>query len=265
MSWLQAVVLALVQGLTEFLPISSSAHLVLTSQWLGWEDQGLTFDMAVHGGSLVAICAVVRTEIGSLLRGLSTLRPAATDRRLALQVLVATLPVAVVGLLMAGVVERSLREAWIIALTSILFGLLLGWADRRAGAASDSVYGLAWSAVLVVGLAQALAVVPGTSRSGVTMTAALALGVARPAAARLSFLLAVPVMSLVAARSALDLAVAPMDGPPVLLVGVAFAVSAVSAYAAARWLLAWLEGRGMTPFVVYRVILGVGILVWYLF
>lgn len=264
-TWVQAVVLALVQGVTEFLPISSSAHLVLTSQWLGWPDQGLTFDMAVHGGSLLAICAVVRTELVAMVRAF--LAPdrggGAADRRLALQLLLATAPVAVVGWLAADFVERGLRQAWVIGLTSIVFGLLLGWADRRAGSAESDFRDLAWGTVLAIGMAQALAVVPGTSRSGVTMTAALAIGLARPAAARLSFLLAVPVMLLVGIKSGLDLAAAPGDGPGLGMVALAFVVSAVSAYFAARWLLGWLERRRMRPFVAYRVILGVGILISY--
>ncbi|MDX1645243.1 MAG: undecaprenyl-diphosphate phosphatase [Thermoanaerobaculia bacterium] len=262
MTWLQATILALVQGVTEFLPISSSAHLVLTSRWLGWEDQGLTFDMAVHAGSLVAICAVVRGELGAVVRAVATPRRRSPERRLAVALVVATIPVAVVGLLGAGWVERSLRQEWVIGLTSILFGLLLGWADRRAGTTAVALEDLSWKAIVLIGLAQAVAVVPGTSRSGVTMTAALALGLSRPGAARLSFLLAVPVMALVALKSALDVAVRPVGAAAPHLVAVGFVVAGVAAYAAARWLLGWLERADMRPFVAYRVILGVGILVW---
>lgn len=255
--------MALVQGLTEFLPISSSAHLVLTSRWLGWEDQGLAFDMAVHAGSLVAICAVVRRELGAMARALARPLRRSPDRRLALQLVVATLPVAAVGLVAADRVDEALREVWVIALTSILFGLLLGWADRLAGRFPGGLLDISWGAIVLIGLAQALAVVPGTSRSGVTMTVALALGLSRPIAARLSFLLAVPVMGLVAVHSAVDLVVRPPGSPDPRLVVLGFAVSALTAYAAARWLLAWLARSDMRPFVVYRVILGAGILIWY--
>lgn len=261
MELVQAAVLGLVQGITEFVPVSSSAHLILTSYLLGWEDQGLAFDMAVHAGSLLALLAYLRRDLGrvvaAMLPGSSLASPA--DRRLGWQLLVATVPVAVAGLLLQGSVEAHLRTPRVVAVALIVFGLLL-WIADRLGDGARRIETLSWAAAMTIGLAQVLAIVPGTSRSGVTMTAALALGLARTEAARFSFLLAVPVLSLVAGKALLDLAAGGGDGMSGAAIATGFVVSAVAAYAAVAWLLRWLNTRGMTPFTVYRVILGVGIL-----
>ncbi len=264
MSLLQAAILGLVQGITEFVPVSSSAHLILTSYVLGWEDQGLGFDMAVHAGSLLALIAYLRRDLVGILRALvGRASDGAGERRLAWQLAVATVPVAIVGLALRGWVEETLRSPVVVASALIFFGLLLWLADRwgRSGA---SIQTLTWGAVLLIGCAQCLAIVPGTSRSGVTMTAALVVGLARADAARFSFLLAVPVLSLVAAKTALDLATGGSLGQPAAAIATGFVVSAVAAYLAVAWLLRWLRTGSMTPFTVYRVILGLGILTLFL-
>lgn len=266
MSLRAALVLGLVQGLTEFLPISSSAHLILASWAVGWPDQGLAFDMAVHAGSLVAIVALLRRELAELVRGLaaSLRQPRATPTpagRLARALLLATVPVAVTGLLAQELVATQARRVGLIAATSIGFGLLLGWADRW-GRGQRVLAGVGWRDALLVGFAQALAIVPGVSRSGVTMTAALFLGLGRTDAARFSFLLSVPVGLLVAAKDAVDLGVGGLPRDQLGAMAIGFAVAAVSAYAAADALLAWLRRGGMLPFVVYRVVLGIWLLVW---
>lgn len=259
MDWMQAVLLGLVQGVTEFLPISSSAHLILTSYLLGWEDQGLAFDMAANSGSLVAVIACFAgswRKLAAAGLGLAGSDPA--DRRLAGQLLLATVPVAVAGLAFQGWLAVAGRGIALIAATTLLFGLLLDWADRRGVGRAD-LAALGWRAALAIGLMQALALVPGTSRSGVTITAALLVGLSREAAVRFSFLLAVPVGLLVAAKDLLDL----WRAPPTVAVGpvaVGFVVSAVAAYAAIRWLLGWVRRRDFRLFVVYRVALGLALL-----
>lgn len=265
MSLLQAAILGLVQGITEFVPVSSSAHLILTSYLLDWEDQGLAFDMAVHAGSLIALILYLRHDLrriaaAMLLRSNPALQ---ADRRLGWQLGVATLPVAVMGLLLQSTVEAHLRNPGVVAVSLIVFGVLL-WVADRWGKGSGRIYALSWGAVLVIGSAQALAMVPGTSRSGVTMTAALAIGLARTESARFSFLLAVPVLSLVAAKTAWDLTSGAVESPPTAALAVGFLVSAVAAYAAVEWLLRWLRTGSMAPFALYRVILGLGILTLYL-
>lgn len=258
MSWLQAIVLGVVQGVTEFLPISSSAHLILTSQLLGWPDEGLAFDMAANTGSLAAVLVCFADDWRRLLGGaLGVPEVDAESRRRLGQLALATVPVAVAGLALQSQVAAGARQVGLIAATSILFGLLLGWADRR-GVGGAELVSPGWAGALAVGLAQALALVPGTSRAGVTITAGLLIGLSRPAAVRFSFLLAVPVGLLVAAKNALDLAGGGAAWGSEIAVG--FLVSGLSAYIAIRWLLRWVRRRDLTGFVVYRVILGLVLL-----
>ena len=258
MSWLQAVVLGIVQGVTEFLPISSSAHLILTSQLAGWQDEGLVFDMAANTGSLVAVIVCFAGDWRRLLAGAVGWTGAAPQARRQLGMLaLATVPVALAGFLLQNVVSAVARQIGLIAATSILFGLLLGWADRRRAGGLD-LASFGWAAALFVGLAQAVALLPGTSRAGVTITAGLLVGLSRPAAVRFSFLLAVPVGLLVGAKNVLDLAGTGGEWGVEIVIG--FVVSGLSAFLAIRWLLRWVGRRDLMGFVVYRVILGLALL-----
>ena len=265
MSYLQAAILALVQGITEFLPISSSAHLILVPYLFDWPDQGLAFDIATNTGSLVAVMIYFRRDLWAIVRAGVASLPTLADRRawsawgpdtrLAWAVALGTVPLAIAGLLLADLVAGVLRSPMVIATTSILFGLVLGWADK-AGAKSRELERLDWKDTVLVGVAQAVALIPGTSRSGITMTAGLARGLDREAAARFSFLLAVPAGILVALHDLLLIAQGEVPagdlGP--MLVGLLLA--GVSAYVVIGWLLAWLKRQSMTIFVVYRVALG---------
>jgi undecaprenyl-diphosphatase len=257
MDTLQAVILALVQGLTEFLPISSSAHLILVPRLLGWQDQGLAFDVAVHVGTLVAVVAYFRHEVGRMLVAwLQSLggRGMNTDARLAWYVILGTVPAVIAGLLLHDLVESSLRSPYVIACATVIFGLVLWWADRYGRQRRDE-HTLRVVDVLLIGCAQALALIPGTSRSGITMTAALALGLTRTGAARFSFLLSIPVILMAGVYEALKLS--ELAGPvawDVLLVGTA--VAAVSAWLCIHFFLQLVERIGMLPFVIYRLLLG---------
>ncbi len=259
-----AVILGLVQGITEFLPISSSAHLILTSYLLGWEDQGLSFDIALHLGSMLAVVVYLRKDIGSMMRGLS-LRgsgdiESATQTSLAQALLVGTIPVALAGITMLGFVESTGREPVLIATTSIVFGIGLLIADRK-GTHERTLRTIGWRDGLLIGLGQALALIPGTSRAGITMTVALALGYKRAVAARFSFLLAIPVSALVAGKQLLDArsgAGLAID-PSLFLIG--FVVSGVSAYLAIGFLITWVKRQDYSLFAAYRVVLGFVILV----
>ncbi len=168
MSLIVILVLALVQGLTEFLPVSSSAHLILAGRMVGESDQGLAFDVAAHLGTLLAVCIYFRRELGGFLRAGISGRPAA-ERRLGLQILAATLPAAIVGWLFHDWIGGVLRDPRIIGAATIVFGILLGVADRAPKTIRDE-HALGWRGTMIVGLAQVLALVPGTSRSGITMT-----------------------------------------------------------------------------------------------
>ena len=266
MDTLQILTLSLVQGLTEFLPISSSAHLILAPRLFGWADQGLAFDVAVHLGTLAAVVGYFRREVAAILAGFfSTLGPGkavTADARLGWLIILATLPVMILGLLMKGLVEGDLRSPLVIATTTIGFGLLLWIYDRKSRRARDE-WSLSWRDALVIGLFQALAIIPGTSRSGITITAGLMLGLTRKAASRFSFLLSIPTILMSGALVTLDLirAEQAVDWSPLLL---GATLSFVTAYLCIHLFLQFIERMGMLPFVLYRFALGAVILLLFL-
>jgi len=264
MTWLQIIVLAIVQGLTEFLPISSSGHLVLAPTFLGWSDQGLAFDVAVHFGSLLAVCAFFRRDIAGLLRGgleLLSLKAESTQAKLALGLALGTIPAALAGLTLAGWIEANLRDPRVIVVTLSGYGVLMLLADRY-GSRRRNITDVTLADALIVGCAQALALVPGTSRSGVTITAGRLLGIARQDAARFSFLLSVPVILLASGYKGLELVLG--DAPvPWNELGVGVAVSAVVAYASIEFFMRFVSRIGLLPFAVYRLALA-GVIVYVL-
>ncbi len=265
MSWLEIVVLALIQGLTEFLPISSSAHLILPSQVLGWEDQGLLFDVAVHVGTLIAVMLYFRQDIYILIKAWLrqvTGQGGSQEARLAWYVILGTIPAGLAGFLGSDWIEENLRSAMVIALATIGFGILLGVADRKTG--SRDMQQLSLKDALVIGFSQALALIPGTSRSGITMTAALFLGLNRDTAARFSFLLSIPLIMAAGLLKGLELAETGTDSQ-FTVVAVATGLSAVSAYACIHLFLKFLEKLSFMPFVIYRLLLGVLLLGWVAF
>ena len=267
MSILQAVVLALIQGITEFLPISSSAHLILAPRLLGWHDQGLVFDIATNTGSMLAVIVYFWRDLWQLLK--ESLGHLASPRQvfrnpapLGPALVLATVPILIGGFLLSHWISTAARDPQLIAIDAIVFGLLLLWADRTARS-ERTLVDLRWLDALKVGLAQAFSLVPGTSRSGVTMTAGLAIGFTRAEAARLSFLMSIPTGLAVLAWDVKELF---ENGPPAggwLAIGVGLAVSAITSYLVIGFLLSWLRRAGMTPFVIYRILLGLTILAVY--
>lgn len=251
MDLLQALVLALVQGVTEFLPISSSGHLILVPGLLGWTDQGLGFDIAVHVGTLAAVIAYFRREL--LGMAFSVFRPGSADFDLALKLLVATVPTGLAGLAFADLVETSLRTAAVIAATTAGFGVVL-WAADRYGRGRRTEHGLGWAGAIAIGCAQALALIPGTSRSGITMTMGLALGLSREAAGRFSFLLAVPAIGMAAAWQIRQFLEAPAPVPWGTL-GIATAAAAATAFVTIALFLNLIGRIGMGVFAGYRLLL----------
>lgn len=266
MDLLQVIILALTQGLTEFLPISSAAHLILLPELLGWEDQGLAFDVAVHVGTLIAVLTYFRRELrvmaGDWIRSITQGRHTA-DSRLAWGVILGTIPVGLAGLLFKGIIETELRSALVIAVTTIGFGLLLWWADH-SGRRSRDEHTLRMRDILLIGCAQALALIPGTSRSGITIMAGLMLGLTREAAARFSFLLSIPVIALAGGLNAIDVARGDVPLPWTdMLVGAA--IAGIVAYWTIHFFIELLSRIGLAPFVIYRLLLGAVLLfVFYL-
>jgi undecaprenyl-diphosphatase len=256
MSILQVIVLAVIQGLTEFLPVSSSAHLILPSVLLSWPDQGLAFDVAVHVGTLAAVVTYFRKDLLQMCSawlGDSIRFKTSSDSRLLWYVGFATVPAGLAGLVFDDFIEQHLRSIVVIATTTMFFGLLLGVADKYSSKALN-LKALTGRQALIIGCAQALALVPGTSRSGITMTAALALGFDRVAAARFSFLLSIPIIALSGGYKSLELAL--MNNVPWFEISVATLLSAVTAYACIHTFLALVNRLGMMPFVWYRLALG---------
>lgn len=257
MDLVHVVVLAVMQGLVEFLPISSSGHLILVPALLGWSDQGLAFDVAVHLGTLSAVVIYFRHELLGLLHAAFDVRE--KDFELAWSLVLATVPLGIAGLLMADLVDGVLRSPAVIAATTAGFGVLLWLADVfNRGTRSEHELGM--RRVVLIGLAQVLALVPGTSRSGITMTAGLALGLSRAAAARFSFLLSVPAIGMAASWETYQLVV---TSEPVLWGTLALAtlLSAVTAFAAIATFLRFIERAGMWGFAVYRLVLAAVIVI----
>ncbi|MCY0965926.1 undecaprenyl-diphosphate phosphatase [Parathalassolituus penaei] len=254
----ETVVLALLQGITEFLPISSSAHLILPSQMFGWPDQGLAFDVAVHFGTLLAVVAYFRKDLQNMIVGWLTTgftRTPNDDARLSWMVAIATVPAVVFGLLGEHFIEDNLRSTAVIATTTIIFGIVLGLSDR-ATVRHNNLAQMTLTLALVIGFAQAMALIPGTSRSGITMTAALFLGFNRVDSARFSFLLSVPLILAAAGLKTLEL-LQNMDGVDWSMLFLGLAVSGISAWLVISFFLEFIGRIGMLPFVIYRLFLGV--------
>jgi undecaprenyl-diphosphatase len=255
-SWLQTIVLAIVQGLTEFLPISSSGHLVLVPAIFGWTDQGLIFDVAVHLGSLAAVCVYFRKDLAGLVAGGVRLLAGSgesPESRMALYIMIGTIPAAITGLLFAGWIEANLRNPVVIVFTLSGYGVLMALADRLGR--QQRIFATArLKDAIIIGIAQALALVPGTSRSGVTISAAMILGFQRQDAARFSFLLSAPVIMLAAAFESSMLFVEETQFAwAQLAIGVS--ISAVVAYFSIDFFMRFVNVIGLLPFAIYRLVL----------
>lgn len=257
MTILQTLILGILQGITEFLPISSSAHLILVPVIAGWQDQGVAFDLAVHVGTLLAVVLYFRKDLLAITHDgvMSVIKGQRVGQsRLAWAVVLGTIPTGLAGLALIDLIDTSLRSVSIIVITTVVFGLLLGIADASNRAERD-LSRLTWLDVAFIGVAQAVSLIPGTSRSGITITAGLLLGLTREAAARFSFLLAIPITALAASVKIIELAQSEIvvDWMHFLLGGI---TSFITAILAIHFFLQWLNRFGMMPYVIYRLVLG---------
>jgi undecaprenyl-diphosphatase len=270
MDVVQILFLACIQGLTEFLPISSSGHLIITPILFGYSLQSLAFDVAVHVGTLAAVIAYFRHELATMsVAALGSLRHRSLgdpNARLAWMIVVATLPILVLGFPLKSLLELIRQDdrvvELVVASTTIGFGLLL-WLADRAGKRQRDEYSVRWGTALIIGLFQAIAIVPGTSRSGITMTAALFLGLTRRAASRFSFLLSIPTILIAGAVETKALLSSPTPvawGELLLGAGLSFVV----AYLTIHFFLQFIERISMFPFVLYRLMLG-ALIFWFVF
>lgn len=264
MDWFQVVFLALLQGLTEFLPVSSSAHLILPSQLFGWTDQGLAFDVGVHIGSLTAVMIYFRQDIWRMLAawtGSIAGRGHSTDSVLAWYVILATIPAVVAGFMFNAAIDHYGRSILVIAGTTLIFGALLWWADVSRTEVRP-LEKITFKDAVIIGLAQAVALIPGTSRSGITITAGLMLGLNRQSAARFSFLLSIPVILGAGLLKGLELLETGTGDQWTMIVS-GTVLAAISAYCCIHLFLKWLDRVGMLPFVIYRMLLGFVLLAVY--
>jgi len=250
-NFLQWIVLALIQGLTEYLPISSSAHLILVSKIMGWKDQGLIMDIAAHGGSLFAVMWYFKSEIAKLFQG--------NNWKLFNQLALASVPLAIIGYTFADFIEKNLRSPVVIALSSIVFGLVLYLSDKVGKARRQKPQDIGMKHALLIGLSQICALIPGASRSGVTMSAAMAQGFSRTKAANFSFLLAIPALLMTTAYGVLKTFKEPEEYN---LIGVIIVMIAsfLSSLLSIKVFLNLIERISLSVFVWYRVILAVLIL-----
>ena len=256
------LVLAFVQGITEFLPISSSGHLVLTSKVLAWPDQGLLIDVAVHLGTLAAVMIYFWRDLWRISVGMACLAigRGGPSARLSGYILLATIPVFIAGYFGRDHISMYLRNIEIIAWATIGFGVLLWIADKSGLTVRRIEHLSIWNA-LFIGLAQVLALIPGTSRSGITMTAGRFLGLERAAAARFSLLLSIPTIIGAGILGGLEL-LESGDFQPSQDVFFAMAFSFIAGLLSIAAMMRWLTHAGFTPFVIYRILLGVGLLYW---
>ncbi len=256
MTTLQIVILAIVQGLTEFLPVSSSGHLVLVPYLFEWTDQGLAFDVAVHFGSLVAVCIFFRKDIASLITGALQVLGGnikTPESRMALGIALGTIPAALAGLLFASWIEGNLRQPIVLVYTLAGYGIVMALADRF-GRRDRSIAGIGLRDAIIIGCAQSLALVPGTSRSGITITAARILGFERQDAARFSFLLSAPVIFLAAGYKFVEL----MSSNATVAwgqLGLGALVACVVAYISIQFFMRVVTRIGLAPFSIYRLLL----------
>ncbi len=263
-SWIEAIVLGLVQGLTEFLPISSSGHLLVVSKAFGWEDPGAAFTAVTQLGTVAAVVLYFWRDIVRILSAWfrSLFRPELRgdlSAREGWYVIVGTIPIVILGVAFSHQIETAARNLWLVATMLIVLGLILAVADR-AGARARTISDLNMRDGVLYGLAQACALIPGVSRSGATISAGLFLGYTREAATRYSFLLSIPAVLLSGVYEAKKIggAGATVDwGPTLLATVIAFVVG----YAVIAWLLRYVSSHSFMPFVIYRVTLGVVILV----
>jgi undecaprenyl-diphosphatase len=265
MGWVEAIVLGVVQGLTEFLPISSSAHLRLVGELFGWSDPGAAFTAIIQIGTEAAVLLYFRKDIARIivawLGSLAGRRKGDADARMGWLIIIGSIPIVVLGLLFQDSIETTLRDLRIVAICLVAFSLILFWADR-VGSKRRELGDLTVGHGIGFGFAQAMALIPGVSRSGGTITAGLFLGYSRAAAARYSFLLAIPAVlgsGVFQAYEALTGDVAGRGvawGPTLLATVIGFGVGLT----VIAWLLRYLDRGSFTPFVVYRVLLGLLVL-----
>lgn len=265
MDLLAAALLGMVQGLTEFLPISSSAHLILARAFFGWDAGafGSAFDVACHVGTLVAVVVFFRADIGALIRGLPAIGRGPGDpvARRAWLIAAGTVPIVIVGSLFADVIETRVRTP-VVAATALAIGAGLLLVIERIGRAGRGEDALTMSGAFAIGVAQAAALVPGVSRSGATIATGMALGLRREVAARFTFLMSVPAILAAAVKKGLELRALPVDADVVTLFAIGMVTSGVVGYVTVKYFIRFLASHRLDVFAWYRLGLAAATFAW---
>ena len=260
MDTLQLILLSVVQGLTEFLPVSSSAHLVLLSEFLGEEDQGIIFDVGVHFGTLLAALVYFRSDLKKMIINLGSHKLLSEENNLTTNLVIGVIPILLVGFLLRDFVNLHLRNSEVIAYATIIFGIFLYIAQLRKG--KEDLDSVNLKQALIIGLFQCLALIPGTSRSGITITAGLFLGLSATAASRFSFLLAIPTIGAIALAELIRISFIDITDNGTEL-SIALIISFLVAYISIDMFLKLIDRIGFTPFVIYRLLLGGWLLMYW--
>ena len=260
MDTLQLILLSLVQGLTEFLPVSSSAHLVLLSEFLGEEDQGIIFDVGVHFGTLLAALVYFRSDLKKMIINLGSHKLLSKENNLTTNLVIGVIPILLAGFLLRDFVNLHLRNSEVIAYATIIFGIFLYIAQLRKG--KEDLDSVNLKQALIIGLFQCLALIPGTSRSGITITAGLFLGLSATAASRFSFLLAIPTIGAIALAELIRISFIDITDNGTEL-SIALIISFLVAYISIDMFLKLIDRIGFTPFVIYRLLLGGWLLMYW--
>ena len=260
MDILQLILLSFIQGLTEFLPVSSSAHLVLLSEFLGEEDQGIIFDVGVHFGTLMAALVYFRSDLQKMVVNLGSHKLLSQENSLTINLVIALIPILLAGFFLRDFVDLNLRNSQVIAYATIIFGILLYVAQFKE--TEGGLGTLSMKKALIIGIFQCLALIPGTSRSGITITAGLLLGLRAREASRFSFLLAIPTIGAIALAELIRVSSIDFTQSGIEL-SVALIISFLVAYISIDMFLRLIERIGFTPFVIYRLLLGIGLLMFW--
>ena len=260
MDTLQLILLSVVQGLTEFLPVSSSAHLVLLSEFLGEEDQGIIFDVGVHFGTLLAALVYFRSDLKKMIINLGSHKLLSEENNLTTNLVIGVIPILLVGFLLRDFVNLHLRNSEVIAYATIIFGIFLYTSQLRKG--KEDLDSVNLKQALIIGLFQCLALIPGTSRSGITITAGLFLGLSATAASRFSFLLAIPTIGAIALAELIRVSFIDITDNGTEL-SIALIISFLVAYISIDMFLKLIDRIGFTPFVIYRLLLGGWLLMYW--
>ena len=260
-----AVLLGIVQGLTEFLPVSSSAHLILAREFFGWDAGrfGLPFDVACHVGTLVAVLAFFRKDIADLFRAVPSAlsRTPGPDGRRVWLIVFGTIPIVIVGLLWADWLEREVRGPWVAAI-ALAVGAILLLIVERLGPRLKGDESLSMAGAFAIGIGQASALIPGMSRSGSTIAVGMALGLRREAAARFAFLMSAPAVAAAALKAGLEMRTETPDGPMFVLMGIGLVTSGLVGYVTVKYFLKFLVSNRLDVFAWYRLVLAAFAIVW---